>query len=83
MSEPTKALLVVLGIIFIPFVVYFCYHALKDYYQTKNVIQVDFKKENGKIKGYIKDKKGKWVYDETLTLEDSDDLIDDTHESHT
>ena len=68
----------VLAVIFIPLIVYIFYPELKDYYQRKNAIQIDFRREDGKIKGYKKSKKGEWIYDETLELEDPEDSIDDT-----
>ena len=74
MSEPTKALLVVLGIIALPVIGYVLYIFLAERNQFKNAIHVDFKKTKGKTKGYVKNKNGKWEHDESLQLEDDVDL---------
>ena len=70
MSEPTKALLIVLGIIVVPLICYAGYLFLKDYFEMKNAIEVDFKNHKGKTTGYIKDKKGKWQPVDDLYLEE-------------
>lgn len=70
MSEPTKALLIVIGVIAAPIIVVFFYLWIKEYYEDKNAEEFDFREEDGKVKGYRKDKRGNWVYDETLYLED-------------
>ena len=47
---------------------------------AKNIVEVDFRKENGKVKGYRKDKNNNWVYDETLYLEDEHYFEDKDHD---
>ncbi|HEY3429112.1 MAG TPA: hypothetical protein VGK39_00460 [Cyclobacteriaceae bacterium] len=74
MSEPTKALLVVLAIILIPIIGYVLFIFFKERSVFKNAIHVDFKKNKGKVKGYVKDNQGKWKHDEDLHLEDDADL---------
>jgi hypothetical protein len=74
MAEPTKALVLIIAIIVTPFILYFTFLFVKEYLEMKNAIHVDFKKENGKMKGYqLKD--GKWEYDGSLQIDDED--IDD------
>jgi hypothetical protein len=77
MAGVTKFWIVLIGVILFPFICYFGYFFLKDYYQMKNVIHVTFKKSKGKTKGYVKDKKGNWKHDEDLQLEDDIDLKDE------
>jgi hypothetical protein len=78
MSEPTKVLLFFLAIIFLPMIGYVLFLYLKERYEMKNVIHVDFKKEKGKkAKGYVKNKKETWQHDDTLYLEDEGDVNDD------
>ena len=70
MSEPTKALLVVLGIIAVPVIGYIFYIIFSDRSDIKNAIHVDFKKGKGKMKGFVKNNKGEWKHDEDLYLEE-------------
>lgn len=82
MSEPTKVLFFILGILVIPTIAWVLYLFLKERYEFKNAIHVDFKKSKGKVKGYVKNKKGEWKHDENLRLEDETDLEDeDNHPS--
>lgn len=55
---------------------YYLYRFIKKR-SDQNAAEVDFRKENGKVKGYRKDKNGSWVYDETLYLEDGHDFNHD------
>jgi hypothetical protein len=77
MSEPTKALLLIIGVIAIPTIGYVLYLFLKEHYLFKNAIHVDFKKRKGKVKGYVKNKNGEWSHDDSLHLEDEADLKDE------
>lgn len=76
MSEPTKALLIVLAIIFVPLIGYFGFHFVREYYRSKNAVHINFKKHKGKVKGYTKTKNGAWQVDDDLYLEDKVELTD-------
>lgn len=70
MSEPTKALLIVIAIPVVPVIGYVLYIFFSERNKFKNAIHVDFKKSKGKMKGYVKNKNGEWIYDDSLHLED-------------
>lgn len=55
---------------------YYLYRFIKKR-SDENAVEVDFRKENGQVRGYRKDKGGNWVYDETLYLEDGHDFHHD------
>ena len=82
MAETTKALLVVLGIIIIPIIIYFTYFFGKKHSIKKNAKHVDFSKKDGKNNGYIRRKDEAWQEDENLYVEDHFHDTD-THDTHT
>ena len=76
MSEPTKPLLIVLTIIFVPLIGYFGFQFVTEYYRSKNAVHINFKKHKEKVKGYTKTKNRAWQVDDDLYLEDKVELTD-------
>lgn len=58
------------GVLCLLILFYYLYRFIKKH-SDKNIVEIDFRKEDGKVKGYRKDKNGSWIYDETLYLRKS------------
>lgn len=69
-------ILIVIGALCLLILFYYLYRFIKKH-SDKNIVEVDFRKENGKVNGYRKDKNGSWIYDETLFLEEEYDFQHD------
>lgn len=66
---------IVISILCLLILLYYLYRFIKKY--SNNNTEVDFRNEDGKMRGYRKNKNGNWVYDETLYLEDGHDFHHD------